>query len=74
MPIRKFRDVAAMKTPRWRPPGDPELARAFAALLEIGNRANRRHFPPGVHKHASIEEMQRARDEWAETHRPPASP
>jgi hypothetical protein len=71
MPVRKFRSVEDMKEPRWRPAGDPELARAFAGLLEIGRRARPRHFPPGVHRYASIEAMQQAQDRWAEDHTPP---
>ena len=67
MPIRKFSDVGAMKAPRWRPPGDPEIARVFAGLLEIGHRTRPRRFPPGVHKYGSIEDMQRALDTWNAT-------
>ena len=73
MPIRKFANVDAMKTPRWRPPGDPEIARVFAGLLEIGNRTDPRRFPPGVHKYGSIEDMQRALDRWAAPSRAPGS-
>ena len=65
MPIRKFRSIDEMKEPRWRRPGDPGILLALAALLEIGRRTNSRSFPPGVHKHASIEEMQRVQDSWA---------
>lgn len=66
MPIRKFRGVEDMKAPRWRTPGDPDLIRALAALLEIGRRTGTRRYPPGVHRHASIEEMQRVQEQWAE--------
>ena len=66
MPVRKFRSVEEMDAPRWRAPGDPDLMRAMAELWEIGRRTNRRSYPPGVHKHASIEDMQRARERWAE--------
>ena len=65
MPVRKFRSVEEMKAPRWREPGDPEIARALADLLEIGRRTSARRFPPGVHRHASIEEMHRVQAEWA---------
>lgn len=65
MPVRKFRSVEEMKAPRWREPGDPEIARALADLLEIGRRTSARRFPPGVHRHGSIEEMQRVQAEWA---------
>jgi hypothetical protein len=65
MPIRKFRRVEDMKGPRWRAAGDPELLRAMAGLWEIARRTRTPHFPPGVHKHASIEEMQRVQEGWA---------
>ena len=70
MPVRKFRSVEDMKESRWRQPGDPEIARALAGLLEIGRRTNPRRFPPGVHRYTSIEEMWRAQERWAETHWP----
>jgi len=66
MPVRKFRTVEEMNVPRWRDPGDPELVRVIAELWEIGRRTSQRSFPPGVHKHASIEDMQRAQERWVE--------
>ena len=65
MPIRKFRSIEEMKAPRWREPGDPDLFRAMAALWEIGHRTRTRRYPPGVHKHASIEDMQLTQERWA---------
>ncbi len=70
MPIRKFRSIEEMKsTSRWRKPGDPELFRAMAGLWDIAHRTRTRRFPPGVHKHASLEEMQRVQQQWAEDSR-----
>jgi hypothetical protein len=66
MPIRKFRRVEDMDEPVWRTPGDPALLRAMAGLWDIAHRTRRRSFPPGVHRHASIEDMQRAQERWAE--------
>jgi hypothetical protein len=71
MPIRKFHSIEEMKTPRWRQPGDPEILRALAALLEIGRRTNRRRFPPGVHRYATIEEMQQTQEQWAKSRTTP---
>jgi hypothetical protein len=65
MPIRKFRTVEEMKAPRWYERGDPALFRAMAALWEIGRRTRTRRYPPGVHKHRSIEEMQVVQEQWA---------
>jgi hypothetical protein len=62
MPVRKFRTVEEMKTVHWRQPGDPALARAMAALWDVGRHTSRRLFPPGVHKHASLGEMQRVQE------------
>jgi hypothetical protein len=64
MPIRKFRDIESMKVPRWRDAGDPELFRAMAALWDLGRRTRRGHFPPGIHKHSSIEEMYSVQELW----------
>ena len=66
MPVRRFRGIEEMKAPRWREPGDPELFRAMAVLWEIGKRTRTRRYPPGVHKHASIVEMQRVQELWTE--------
>lgn len=65
MPFRRFRGVEEMKAPRWREPGDPDLITALAALWEVGRRTSARRYPPGVHKYASIEEMQLAQERWA---------
>ena len=54
-----------MKAPRWREPGDPDVLRAMAALWSVGRRTSTRRYPPGVHKHASIEAMQLALERWS---------
>lgn len=65
MPVRKFRSVEEMERPWWRRPGDPALYRAMAGLWDVGCRTSRRRYPPGVHRHASIEEMRRVQENWA---------
>ena len=65
MPVRKFRSVEEMSQPIWRRPGDPVLYRTMAALWDIGARTSRRRYPPGVHKHRSVEEMHRIQESWA---------
>jgi hypothetical protein len=70
MPIRKFRDIESMKAPRWREAGDPELFRSMAELWALGRHLRTRRYPPGVHKHASVEAMQRVQEQWAD----PAGP
>ena len=64
MPVRKFRSVADMKDSPWRDPGDPELFRAIRQVWGFSERACRAHFPPGVHRHRSADDMERLRDEW----------
>lgn len=65
MPVRKFRSVEQMDGAAWRTPGDPALFRAIAALWDLGARTSRRRYPPGVHRHASVVEMQRVQERWA---------
>lgn len=64
MPVRKFRRVEDMPAP-WREPGDPALYRAIAAVWELGQRTAAPRFPPGVHKHRSLGDMNRLDEEWA---------
>lgn len=65
MPVRKYRDVSEMEDV-WYEPGDPRL---FAALREIWRFSYefcRPHFPPGVYKHRSIEELNAQTERWQE--------
>lgn len=62
MPIRKFRRVEDM-TPPPRLPGHT-LDRAIAFVLDTAARMTTLRFPPGVHKHRTIEEMDAQQDEW----------
>ncbi len=66
MPVRKFRDLQQMEDALWREPGDPALWRAIAGVWDFAARTCPRSFPPGVHKHRSVEQAQRARDQWEE--------
>jgi hypothetical protein len=68
MPLRKFRSIDDMKTPIWRRPGDPALFREMAGIWDVGSRTSRRRYPPGLHKHGSLEEMQLVQATWAERH------
>lgn len=67
MPVRKFRSIEDMPYAVWRQPGDPTLYRTIAQLWDFGRRTTRRRYPPGVWKFRSIEEMDRAQEEWANT-------
>jgi len=64
MPVRRFRSVEEMEQPVWRTPGDPDLYRAIAAIWDFGRRTLPRHFPPGVHRHRSIEALNATTEAW----------
>ena len=64
MPVRKFRSLEEMEDSVWRSPDDPLLARAIAEVWEFAEITCPQRFPPGVHKHRSIEEAQRLREQW----------
>jgi hypothetical protein len=57
MPVRKFHSVEEMNKLVWRPAGDPVLIRAIASVWAFGRRLQRRRFPPGVRRFASIADM-----------------
>jgi hypothetical protein len=65
MPVYRFRSADEMNQPRWREPGGPELLRAIASVWSFGQRTGRRRFPPGVHKHRSIESLNALTEQWA---------
>ncbi len=65
MPVRRFRSVAEMEQPFWREPGDPSLFQSMASLWAAGHRVVGQRFPPGVHRHRSIESMDAMTDAWA---------
>lgn len=66
MPVRKFRSLQEMEDSLWRAADDPELPPAVARVWSFADRLTERRFPPGVHKHRSIEEAQALRDHWEE--------
>jgi hypothetical protein len=64
MPIRKFHSVEEMGGPLWYQPGDPALYRAIRHAWGVGHRTLRARFPPGVHKHRSIDAMNESQQAW----------
>ena len=66
MPIRKFRSLEEMEDSLWRSPDDPTLSQAIARVWDFADRLTERRFPPGVHKHRSIEAVQQLRELWEE--------
>jgi hypothetical protein len=67
MPVRRYRSVEDMPSPRWRDPGDPDLYRALARVWTFGLRTRRFRFPPGVHRYRSIEELDAQVQSWQHT-------
>jgi hypothetical protein len=44
--------------------GDPELYLAIARVWDFGRRSGSRRFPPGVHRHASMEALNAQTRQW----------
>ena len=66
MPVLKFRSIEEMKRRTWHEPGDPSLYRSMRFIFDIGRRTRRpRRFPPGVHKHRSIEALNAQTERWS---------
>jgi hypothetical protein len=53
-----------MEGPHWYSPGDPELYRALRRVWSLHHRTLQPRFPPGVHRHRSIEDMNALQDRW----------
>ena len=64
MPFRKFRGIEEMGGPIWYRPGDPALYRAIRRVWGLAHRILQTRFPPGVHKHRSVEDMDECRRQW----------
>ena len=62
----KVRTLQDMEDSLWREPNDPALSAAIARVWDFADRIAERHYPPGVHKHRSIEAAQELRDRWEE--------
>ena len=64
MPVRKFRSVADMPPPPLREPGSEELFQVLAGHWRAGALMADLRFPPGLYRHASIEELNARTDLW----------
>ena len=63
MPVRKFRAPPDDESV-WLAPDDPRLVPTIASVWDLSRRLCHRQFPPGEHKHRSIESANRATEEW----------
>ena len=64
MPIRKFRDVSEMPDGPWYDRDDPALPAAIRRVWAFAARTCPLRFPPGVHRHRSLEEADAQRERW----------
>ena len=64
MPVKKYRDVSEMQGNTWLEPGDPRLFAAIRAVWALAARISQPRFPPGVHKHSSIERANEVQEAW----------
>ena len=68
MPVRRFQSVEELEAAdrKWRRTDDPHLWATIAAVWDLAARICPLRFPAGVHKHHSIEELNRQTEEWAQ--------
>lgn len=64
MPIRKFRSIEEMSDEHWYQPGDPSLYRAIRRIWALGHRTIQHHFPPGIYKNRTLEDMNARQKQW----------
>jgi hypothetical protein len=64
MPVRKFAKLPDHDDRLWLDPADPALLPTIAAVWERSRRLCPPYFPPGVYKHASIEDANRLTERW----------
>ncbi len=64
MPVTKFRSAAEVPPPPVRSPGSDELLRAIASTWASAAWTAPLRFPPGVHRHRTVEEANALSDAW----------
>ena len=65
MPVTKYRSVEEIPPPALRERGSDALLRAIAATWSRAAWMAPLRFPPGVHRHRSIQELNVTTDAWA---------
>ncbi len=65
MPIKKFRDISEMEDV-WYEPGSAQLFAVIRHVWSLADRICPLRFPPGVHKHRTIEDAEALREQWEE--------
>ncbi len=66
MPVRKLKTIAESEDSLLLDPEAPDFWARIAALWELSDRLFERSFPPGVHKHRTMEGLNRCRESWEE--------
>ena len=64
MPVTRYRSVEGIPPPALREPGSDSLIRAIAATWSRAAWLAPLRFPPGLHRHRSIEELNATTDAW----------
>jgi hypothetical protein len=64
MPVRRLRSLIEAEQDAWLDRDDPHLWAAIETVWELAGRLYSRRFPPGVHKHRTIDELNRQTEEW----------
>ena len=64
MPVRRLSSLDDAEDTAWRDPDGPLLWSAIRAVWDLSIRLSPRRFPPGVYKHKSIEDANRATEAW----------
>lgn len=64
MPVRRLGSLQQAEDSLVIDADDPRLWSRVAGLWRIADRLFPRRFPAGVHKHESLEDLNRLRDAW----------
>lgn len=64
MPVRKYRSIEDMPAPPPLPPLDPGNLKVACDLSSLAARLRPTRFPPGIHKHRSLDAADRVRRRW----------
>lgn len=64
MPVRRLHSLQEAEDSLVRDPGDPRLRSKIGALWDFSDRLAPKSFPPGIHKHRCIEELNRQLEAW----------
>jgi hypothetical protein len=65
MTIKKFRDISEMEDV-WYEPGSARLFAVIRYVWALSDRICPLRFPPGVHKHRTIESAEALSEQWEE--------